>query len=76
MKIGEIYRASNLPEKQHPSLLEVDGYPNFYYHTAMAGKPKIQFQRGIYSIGSSFLLMVNEFLQLLFPAARTDMEVK
>lgn len=51
MKIGEIYRASNLPEKQHPSLLEVDGYPNFYYHTAMAGKPKIQFQRGIYSIG-------------------------
>ena len=47
MRIGTIYRASNQPEKQNPSLLEVDGCPNFYYHTAMQGKSKIQFQRGI-----------------------------
>lgn len=51
MRIGQIYRASNRPEKQNPSLLEVDGYPNFYYHTFLADKAKIQFQRGIYSIG-------------------------
>ena len=51
MKIGQIYRASNIPEKQNPSLLEVDGYPNFYYHTFLAENAKIQFQRGIYSIG-------------------------
>lgn len=51
MRIGQIYRASNRPEKQNPALLEVDGYPNFYYHTFLAGKAKIQFQRGIYSIG-------------------------
>ena len=51
MRIGQIYRASSRPEKQDPSLLEVDGYPNFYYHTFFAGKAKIQFQRGIYSIG-------------------------
>ena len=51
MKIGQIYRASSIPEKQNPSLLEVDGYPNFYYHTFLAENAKIQFQRGIYSIG-------------------------
>lgn len=50
MKIGQIYRASNQEDKQKPSLLEVDGYPNFYYHTYMPGKSKIQFQRGVHSI--------------------------
>lgn len=50
MKIGQIYRASNQKEKQDPSALEVDGYPNFYYHTYMSGKSKIQFQRGVHTI--------------------------
>lgn len=50
MRVGTIYRASNQVEKQNPSLLEVDGCPNFYYHTAMQGKSKIQFQRGIHQI--------------------------
>ncbi len=50
MRIGTIYRASNQHDKQDPSLLEVDGCPNFYYHTAMQGKSKIQFQRGIHQI--------------------------
>ena len=52
MKIGQIYRASNQKIKQDPALLEVDGYPNFYYHTYMPGKSKIQFQRGVHSIAS------------------------
>lgn len=51
MKIGQIYRASNQKEKQNPSLLEVDGFPNFYYHTYLADNAKIQFQRGVHSIG-------------------------
>lgn len=50
MKIGTIYRASNQDEKQNPSILEVDGCPNFYYHTFMPGKSKIQFQRGVHPI--------------------------
>lgn len=50
MIIGQIYRASNQIEKQNPSLLEVDGFPNFYYHTYLKDSPKIQFQRGIHSI--------------------------
>lgn len=50
MRIGTVYRASNQTAKQDPSLLEVDGCPNFYYHTAMQGKSKIQFQRGIHTI--------------------------
>lgn len=51
MKIGTVYRASNQKEKQNPSLLEVDGCPNFFYHTFMQGKSKILFQRGVHSIG-------------------------
>lgn len=50
MKIGQVYRASNQEDKQKLSLLEVDGYPNFYYHTSMSGKSKIQFQRGVHTI--------------------------
>ena len=50
MKIGTVYRASNQIEKQNPSLLEVDGCPNFFYHTFMQGKSKILFQRGVHSI--------------------------
>ena len=50
MKIGQIYRASNQEEKQNPAILEIDGYPNFYYHTYMPHKSKIQFQRGVHSI--------------------------
>lgn len=53
MKIRQIYRASNDPDKQNPSILEVDGFPNFYYHTYFKDLPKIQFQRGIHSIDSS-----------------------
>ena len=30
--------------------MEVDGYPNFYYHTYMANKSKIQFQKGVHPI--------------------------
>lgn len=50
MRIGTVYRASNQSVKQNPSLLEVDGCPNFYYHTFMQGKSKIQFQRGVHAI--------------------------
>lgn len=50
MKIGTVYRASNQSKKQDPLLLEVDGCPNFYYHTFMQGKSKIQFQRGVHTI--------------------------
>ena len=50
MRIGTIYRASNQINKQNSSVLEVDGCPNFYYYTAMQGKSKIQFQRGIHPI--------------------------
>lgn len=55
MKIGQIYRASNKVAKQNPSLLEVDGFPNFYYHTYLKDSPKIQFQKGIHSIAKVML---------------------
>lgn len=51
MKIGTVYRASNQKEKQDPALLEIDGCPNFFYHTFMKGKSKILFQRGVHTIG-------------------------
>ena len=50
MKIGTVYRASSQKDKQDPSILEIDGCPNFYYHTFMQGKSKILFQRGVHSI--------------------------
>ena len=51
MKINQIYRYSSESEKQDPALLEVDGFPNFYYHTYFQGATKIQFQKGIHPIG-------------------------
>lgn len=50
MRIGTVYRASSQKEKQDPSVLEVDGCPNFFYHTFMQGKSKILFQRGVHPI--------------------------
>lgn len=33
MNIGQKYRASNQVDEKKPSLLEIDGFPNFYYYT-------------------------------------------
>lgn len=50
MKIGTVYRASNQTEKQNHTILEVDGCPNFFSHTFMQEKSKIQFQSGAHSV--------------------------